>query len=98
MNHVVVVLCLCSSLWYLLSSFPVAAAAAVAFLNLCVVAQDWEFPDFSEDDSIKIVAVDFSAFRLNFLVKCYTGMSKRLPRVSKYLPPFPELCKTDMSR
>ena len=40
-----------------------AAAAAVAFLNLCVVAQDWEFPDFSEDDSIKIVAVDFSAFR-----------------------------------
>ena len=32
-----------------------AAAAIVAFLNLVMVFQDWEFPDFSEDDSIKVI-------------------------------------------
>ena len=46
-----------------------AAAAIVAFLNLVMVFQDWEFPDFSEDDSIKIVAVDFSAIRIDFLAR-----------------------------
>ena len=63
-----------------------AAASVVAFLNLVMVFQDWEFPDFSEDDSIKIVAVDFSAIRINFL----TRVCAKLPLLCKC---FPDLSK-----
>jgi hypothetical protein len=56
-----------------------------------VVSQDWEFPDFSEDDSIKIVAVDFSAFRLDFLHRCYEKATSRLPNLSRFLPRPPPL-------
>jgi hypothetical protein len=59
-----------------------AAAAIVAFLNLVMVFQDWEFPDFSEDDSIKIVAVDFSAIRIDFLAR----FCAKLPVICKYCP------------
>jgi hypothetical protein len=34
----------------------------VAFGNLCIVAQDWEFPDFSESPNVSIMAVNFSSF------------------------------------
>ena len=37
-------------------------AALVAFGNLCIVAQDWEFPDFSESPNVSIMAVSFSSF------------------------------------
>ncbi|KAJ1450943.1 hypothetical protein M885DRAFT_530981 [Pelagophyceae sp. CCMP2097] len=35
----------------------------VALLNICIVMQDWDFPDFSGAD-VKIAAFDFSALRL----------------------------------
>jgi hypothetical protein len=39
------------------------AASLVAFFNLCIVAQDWDFPDFSGEGT-KIVALDLSAFHI----------------------------------
>merc|ERR1719174_671678 len=37
--------------------------AIVALLNMMIVMQDWDFPDFAGDD-IKIVAVDFDSIQL----------------------------------
>jgi hypothetical protein len=39
------------------------AASLVAFFNLAIVAQDWDFPDFSGEGT-KIVALDLSAFHI----------------------------------
>ena len=58
-----------------------AAGSLVAFLNLIIILQDWDFPDFSEDAAIKIVATDLSAFRLD----CCSTWCRQCPRLSSYL-------------
>jgi len=58
------------------------AASLVALLNLAIVAQDWDFPDFTEGD-IKIVAVEFSSFTFR-LPLFLTKMLSSLPNISKY--------------
>jgi hypothetical protein len=59
------------------------AAALVAFLNLAIVAQDWDFPDFS-GEGVKIVAVDFSSFKLELPQRVVKALSC-FPNISKYL-------------
>mmetsp|Transcript_39597 Transcript_39597/g.88589 ORF Transcript_39597/g.88589 Transcript_39597/m.88589 type:complete len:444 (+) Transcript_39597:71-1402(+) len=59
------------------------AASLVAFLNLVIVAQDWDFPDFSGED-IKIVAVDFSSFRFR-VPQCLVRLMNRCPDMNDYL-------------
>jgi len=43
--------------------------------------QDWDFPDFSGDD-IKIVAVNFSSFRIEMPACCIKALG-RFPNISK---------------
>jgi hypothetical protein len=59
------------------------AASMVAFLNLAIVAQDWDFPDFS-GEGVKIVAVDFSSFRFELPQRVVNALSW-FPNISKYM-------------
>mmetsp|Transcript_4865 Transcript_4865/g.6293 ORF Transcript_4865/g.6293 Transcript_4865/m.6293 type:complete len:501 (-) Transcript_4865:289-1791(-) len=59
------------------------AASLVAFLNLAIVAQDWDFPDFS-GEGVKIVAVDFSSFRLELPQRVVNALSW-FPNITKYM-------------
>lgn len=59
------------------------AASLVAFLNLAIVAQDWDFPDFS-GEGVKIVAVDFSSFKFQIPKRVATALTW-FPNISKYL-------------
>jgi len=45
--------------------------ALVAFFSMLIVMQDWDFPDFTGEDT-KITAVDFEAIHLSLPAWCYS--------------------------
>ena len=51
--------------------------AQVAFLNVLIVMQDWDFPDFSEGE-IKISALDIKALKFEH---CFEWLRKHLPPI-----------------
>ena len=60
----------------------------VAVLNVSIIAQDWSFPDFSDDDEIKIVALELTSINLDvrrlFSARClerFAALARRLPVV-----------------
>ena len=52
-------------------------ACVVACLNVLIVMQDWDFPDFSEGE-IKISALDMKALRFEH---CFSWLRKHLPPI-----------------
>jgi hypothetical protein len=56
------------------------AGALAAACNLCIVAQDWDFPDFSDGESVKIVGTDFSSIKLYLPATLVHFCSKCTPR------------------
>jgi hypothetical protein len=63
------------------------AGSLVAFGNLCIVAQDWEFPDFSESPNVSIMAVDFSSFTITLPTWLRLGLQARLFRCQDWNVP-----------
>ena len=51
----------------------------VAFGNLCIVAQDWDFPNFSESKDLAIMSVQLSSFTIPIPDWLRIGAEKRLP-------------------
>jgi len=51
----------------------------VAFGNLCIVAQDWDFPNFSESKDLAIMTVQLSSFTIPIPDWLRIGAEKRLP-------------------
>ena len=54
-----------------------SVSTQVAFLNVLIVMQDWDFPDFSEGE-IKISALDIKALKFEH---CFEWLRKHLPPI-----------------
>jgi hypothetical protein len=74
--------------FFVLFLFPFREPGSlVAFGNLCIVAQDWEFPDFSESQNVSIMAVEFSSFTITVPTWLRLGLQARLFRCANWTVP-----------